>query len=885
MADRPESAWYCVGCGTENAATSYICRACGRDWIYTPQQQRQGVAFLLNELEALRLDGQIDEEVYARLHRRYRDELAGEVAAAATTPTPPPAPRPPAPAPEGPGWLAEQQANLLLYLGAFLMVIAALTFVGYSSGTISDGVKMALLVAGTLLFLAAGFACLRYPRVQQAGVVFFGVGSLMVPLNFVGAYGFFFADDDIDATGLWLAGSLASVLFYGAVSWLGMGRWYPVPMAGAALSALGAVLVLTGAPPEAYPGSYIALAFLLAAPSLAGAGRASDTFGLVGFWSANVIVPLAVLAALAITLAADTGGSEDFFDLATRWYLPPTVALAALFYWMQAISGRRIDQSILAVVALAVSGGAAVTLVFALNAGSQWYGPAVAIVGGLYAAGSEGFGPRWFGQRHLGWMALAAITVSWLFFEGAYADFPRQGAGVHFAAAAFYLGAARLLRIELPASLRDRFADDAELYRSLAPVALIYAAGLTLGIGFFHLLSSLPAAETAQASDASLAFFGLSLGVAAVAATMRWWWPEARVHAYAIALGMSLFVLLSSVDADGQVALLLAVYTAVALALMLWEQEPLTLSVPAAYGFFALLAAWRYFEPRDEYLPLVISGIGYGLFAAFLMLRGRLARFVPAERAEQWTRTAEVAAFAYAIAAPIAGWLRLAVLADDRGFVGTDRFEETLLYQTAAASVFLLAIMAAAHWWLVQRRVEPAIVASALLMVALLLEIGHFRPESAQAYTAPLGAYLLAGAFLSQRARDLPADAQGLIGPLEALGAALIMGPSFAQSIDDGAWGYGLVLLGEGLFGVMLALVQRRVWLLGIAIGFVVADGLHYLFFAGGPALPNWAILAIAGVSVMAAGTIILLSRERWTEWQQMVRAWWTRQPAASKAG
>ena len=885
MADRPQLAWYCVGCGTENTATSYICRACGRDWTYTPQQQRQGVAFLLNELEALRLDGEIDEDVYARLHRRYRDELAGEVAAAATPPSAPstPAPQPRAPVPEGPGWLAEQQANLLLYLGAFLMVIAALTFAAYSE--INDGLKMGLLVAGTLLFLAAGLICLRFPRVEQAGVVFFAVGSLMVPLNFVAAYGFFYADEDLDATGLWLSGSLASVLFYGAVSLLGMGRWYPVPMMGAAISALGALLVVSDAPPEAYPGSYIALAFVLAAPSMVNLGRASDAFGSIGFWFANVMVPFAVLAALAMTPAADAGSSEDWFELATRWYLPPTAALAALFYWAQALSARRIDQSILTVVALAVSGGAAVTLVFALDVGAQWYGPAVAIVGWLYALGSEGFGPRWFGQRHLSWMALGAITASWLLFEAAYADFPRHGAGVHFAAAAFYLGAARLLRIELPASLRERLSDDAELYRSLAPVALIYAAGLTLGIGFFHLLSSVPAAETAEASDLSLAFFGLSLGVAAAAATMRWWWPEARVHTYAIALGMSLFVLLSSVEADGQVTLLLAVYGAVALALTLWEQEPLALSLPAAYGFFTLLAAWRYFEPRDEYLPLVISGAGYGLFAAFLVLRGRLSRFVPPERAVQWTQVTEVAAFAYAIAAPAAGWVRLAVLADDQGLVGTERFEETVLYQTAAASVFLLAIMIVAHWWAVRRQLEAAIVASALLMVALLLEIGHFRPENAQAYTAPLGAYLLAGAFLSLRARDLPADAQALIGPLEALGAALLMGPSFAQSIDEGGWRYGLILLGEGLFGVVLALVQRRLWLLGISVGFVVLDGLHYLFFAGAPALPNWAILAIAGVLVMAAGTVILLSRERWTEWQQTVRAWWSRQPEASKAG
>jgi hypothetical protein len=110
------------------------------------------------------------------------------------------------------------------------------------------------------------------------------------------------------------------------------------------------------------------------------------------------------------------------------------------------------------------------------------------------------------------------------------------------------------------------------------------------------------------------------------------------------------------------------------------------------------------------------------------------------------------------------------------------------------------------------------------------------------------------------------------------------MGPSFVQSLDDNAWRYGLILLGEGLGFVALGLVRRRLWLLGVSIFFVVVDGLHYLFFAGGPALPNWAILAIAGTAVMAAGTAILLGRDRWTAWQTALQAWWNREPLGSSS-
>ena len=1012
--DESSRAWYCLGCGVENSGAARLCRECGRALTVSPRQFREGVAFLLNELEGLRADGVVGEDVYLRLRQRYRDVLAETgtpvaptpAAAAAPPPSPPPV-RPAAPAREGPGWLAEQQANLLLYLGAFLIVIAALIFVGYSEQGISSGVQMAVLVLYTIAFLSAGLFCLRFPRVQQAGVVFFAIGALMVPLNFVGAYVFFFADEDIDPIGLWLAGSLSSAVFYGAVSMLGLNRWYPVPLAaalvsglsaalvladappeaypvsfialafvlaapsvlplgrvsevfgligswaahmvvlmaliialamglagegeggwlaaslggalfygivslvgmgrwgpvpmawypapmvGALLSSLGAVLALADAPPEAYPGSFIALAFLFAAPSLLPLGRVSDVFGLVGSWAAHGVVPPALLAALALTPFTAGSDGARAVELATRWYMPPTAALGALFYWTQAPWARRVYPNIepsLTVAALAVSGGAAVTLVYALDVGEQWYGPAVAIVAWLYASGSERFGPRWFGQRYLGWMALGAITVSWLAFEAIYGDAPRHGAGVHFAATALYLVAARLATLQIP--LQDAVLPaaeggrDSDSYRLPATVALLYAAGLTLGIGFFYLLSSLPAAETAEASDLSWAFFGLSLGVASVAATMRWWWPEVRLHTYVMALGMSLFVLLAAAESEGQVTILLTVYAGVALALALWEREPLALTLPAAFGFFAILAAWRHYEPNDAYLPLAFSGVGYGLFFAYVSLRG-LGERAPAPLPRQgltvsWTLVTLALAFSYVAAAPVVGWVRIDMLADFRGFIGTEHFEETLLYQTAAASVLLLGVLIAAQAWLM-RRLDVAAGASAVLMVALLLEIGHVRPENVQAYTAPLGVYLFVGASLALRVRGLPKEIRPLIEPLQALGAAVVMGPSLVQSWQDGGWPYALILFGEGFFVLGLALVQRWRWLLSVATGFIVLDALRYLFDAA-QALPNWLIVALAGLLLLGAGTAVLLGRERWVEWQRTAQAWWAREPLPSGA-
>jgi hypothetical protein len=229
------------------------------------------------------------------------------------------------------------------------------------------------------------------------------------------------------------------------------------------------------------------------------------------------------------------------------------------------------------------------------------------------------------------------------------------------------------------------------------------------------------------------------------------------------------------------------------------------------------------------------------------------------------------------VAAPGVGWLYLSSLADDAGLVAGEPFEETLLYQMSAAAVALLGVFIAGHAWLA-RHGALAYGASAVLMVALLLQIGHYHPSNIQAYTAPIGVYIIVVASLLHRARGLPRDVEMLLEPLQAFGAALLMGPGLVQSWQDGGWPYALLLLVEGLALLAIGLVQRWLWLVSVSVTFVVLDAVRYLFDAA-RAMPNWATVAIAGLLLLAAGFGILLSRERWTEWQRTAQAWWRRRP------
>src|SRR3989337_110232 len=66
--------------------------------------------------------------------------------------------------PAGPGLFSPERApSLLLYVGAFLIVVSALIFVNVSGEQISDNTKLVLMLVGTIAFVVAGLACHRVP--------------------------------------------------------------------------------------------------------------------------------------------------------------------------------------------------------------------------------------------------------------------------------------------------------------------------------------------------------------------------------------------------------------------------------------------------------------------------------------------------------------------------------------------------------------------------------------------------------------------------------------------------------------------------------------------------------------------------------------------------
>ncbi|HSX00701.1 MAG TPA: hypothetical protein VLF67_00525, partial [Candidatus Saccharimonas sp.] len=81
--------------------------------------------------------------------------------------------------------------NVLLYLGAFLIVVSAGIFVGANFSTLSGGFKTGFLALFTALFYGVGLTLyLRFAKLRPAGAVFTAIGLILIPMVGLAAYNF-----------------------------------------------------------------------------------------------------------------------------------------------------------------------------------------------------------------------------------------------------------------------------------------------------------------------------------------------------------------------------------------------------------------------------------------------------------------------------------------------------------------------------------------------------------------------------------------------------------------------------------------------------------------------------------------------------------------------
>jgi hypothetical protein len=103
--------------------------------------------------------------------------------------------------------------NLLLFLGAFLIVVSAGIFVGYNFETLSGTAKVIFLAVFTAAFYFTGLALfLKAPKLRPAGTTFTGIGLVLLPFVGLAVYNFTSAHDQ--GSLVWLITSIVSFAFY-----------------------------------------------------------------------------------------------------------------------------------------------------------------------------------------------------------------------------------------------------------------------------------------------------------------------------------------------------------------------------------------------------------------------------------------------------------------------------------------------------------------------------------------------------------------------------------------------------------------------------------------------------------------------------------------------
>ncbi|MBI5948303.1 MAG: hypothetical protein HY875_09205 [Chloroflexi bacterium] len=390
---------YCSLCGARFSESEPRCPDCSAAWLQPAANTFYTLALILHDIQARHRDKTIDDDVYLRLVRLYEarlEELRHPAPAAAPAPAPVPAPPPhpaaaippkavPAPAPAlaaaqapaaspalprppvpppparpakpprppGPSaprvvfnWAAKRQADLLLYLGAFLMSIAALIFVNWSGSAISGVTRTSILGAYALAFLVLGFSVRRWDRIREAGPVFVGLAALLTPLTFLMLYVRVLDERDVPIAWTWLAGSTTTSGLYFLLVRTGYGRLYAVPATIAALMAwgsLGATIDIGG---EWY-GAWFAV--------LAPLANALGTYRYKTYqkWAEVAAV---VLVFPSVVFAQGAALLDDV----ARWQLPITYAflLAAVIVSVHATRKVR-AWALLPVSAAATAGSAA----------------------------------------------------------------------------------------------------------------------------------------------------------------------------------------------------------------------------------------------------------------------------------------------------------------------------------------------------------------------------------------------------------------------------------------------------------------------------------------------------------------------------------------------
>ncbi len=212
---------------------------------------------------------------------------------------------------------------LLLYLGAFLFVVAAGLFVGFADFSGEVRTMVVALVAG--LFYISGINLHRYnSRLHSAGIAFASIGMAIAPLVGLSLYAYVF--DETGGTAVWLGTSLAVFVMYLHALYTIRSSFISYLLIFSLVSLMQSAVAIFDVPTYYFIWMLIATGLLIKT-----AGHYSKRVSLPelespSYVSSNFIVPLSVIVSIATVF------NDGYMQLAV------TFGFAGVFYGLNAIT-------------------------------------------------------------------------------------------------------------------------------------------------------------------------------------------------------------------------------------------------------------------------------------------------------------------------------------------------------------------------------------------------------------------------------------------------------------------------------------------------------------------------------------------------------------------
>jgi hypothetical protein len=167
----------------------------------------------------------------------------------------------------------------------------------------------------------------------------------------------------------------------------------------------------------------------------------------------------------------------------------------------------------------------------------------------------------------------------------------------------------------------------------------------------------------------------------------------------------------------------------------------------------------------------------------------------------------------------------------------------------------------------VRRDRTRGLAASGIAMLALLLQIAVDDPANIQAYTIPLGLYLLALGFVQRRH---PASRDILLG----MGSAALLVPALLDAVVDEQFSSLLLAGGEALALFLGGLAFRLRVPIAAGMAAITLIALRMMVDAVA-ALPSWITLLVVGLILLGGGTVLLIWKDAFrTRLERVQRTW-----------